>query len=215
MDFHYRKVWRSQAALSVDFSPFKRYSLDMGKGRKQLEFGARRRFSDDEVDQVERLAGLLNQEQLANYFGMSKSVFTECVNEDPRLDVAYRTGRAATIGQVAQTLVRKALDGDTQSLIFYLKTQGRWTEKLDVEVKGEVTLAQALRSMAETKVIEGEASELGQQKAIEHDKAQQSQALSSTVPRNKPSDAADQTAERLEKVVTKSFRHRKKKPRDG
>ena len=186
----------------------------MAKGRKQLEFGARRRFSDDELDQVERLAGLLNQEQLANYFGMSSNVFTQCVNDDPRLDVAYRTGRAATISQVAQTLVRKALDGDTQSLIFYLKTQGRWTEKLDVEVKGEVTLAQALRSMAETKVIEGEASDLGQPKAIEHDKTLQSQTLSSTVPRNKSSDDPDQTADKLEKVVRKSYRTRKK-PRDG
>ena len=214
MDFHYRRVWCSQAALSVDLSPFKRYSLDMAKGRKQLEFGARRRFSDDELDQVERLAGLLNQEQLANYFGMTSNVFTQCVNDDPRLDVAYRTGRAHTISQVAQTLVRKALDGDTQSLIFYLKTQGRWTEKLDVEVKGEVTLAQALRSMAETKVIEGEASDLGQPKAIEHDKALQSQALSSAVPRNKPSDDPDQTADKLERVVRQSYRTRKK-PRDG
>lgn len=214
MDFHYRKVWRSQAALSVDLSPFKSYSFVMAKGRKQLEFGARRRFSDDELDQVERLAGLLNQEQLANYFGMSSNVFTQCVNDDPRLDVAYRTGRAATISQVAQTLVRKALDGDTQSLIFYLKTQGRWTEKLDVEVKGEVTLAQALRSMAETKVIEGEASDLGQPKAIEHDKALQSQALSGAVPRNRSSDGPDQTADKLEKVVRKSYRTRKK-PRDG
>jgi len=214
MDFRNRKVWSSQAALSVDLSPFKRYRLVMAKGRKQLEFGARRRFSDDELDQVERLAGLLNQEQLANYFGMSSNVFTQCVNDDPRLDVAYRTGRAATISEVAQTLVRKALDGDTQSLIFYLKTQGRWTEKLDVEVKGEVTLAQALRSMAETKVIEGEASDLGQPKAIEHDKAQQSQALSNTVPRNKPSDDPDETFDKLEKVVRQSYRTRKK-PRDG
>lgn len=187
----------------------------MAKGRKQLEFGARRRFTDDELDQVERLAGLLNQEQLANYFGMSSNVFTQCLNDDPRLDVAYRTGRAHTISQVAQTLVRKALDGDTQSLIFYLKTQGRWTEKLDVEVKGEVTLAQALRSMAETKVIEGEASDLGQPKAIEHDKALQSQTLSSAVPRNNSSDDPEQTAARLEKVVRKSFRDRKRKPRGG
>lgn len=214
MDFRNRKVWSSQAALSVDLSPFKSYSFVMAKGRKQLEFGARRRFSDDELDQVERLAGLLNQEQLANYFGMSSNVFTQCVNDDPRLDVAYRTGRAATISQVAQTLVRKALDGDTQSLIFYLKTQGRWTEKLDVEVKGEVTLAQALRSMAETKVIEGEASDLGQPKAIEHDKAQQSQTLSGAVPRNRSSDGPDQTADKLERVVRKSYRTRKK-PGDG
>lgn len=214
MDFHNRKVWRSQAALSVDLSPFKRYRLVMAKGRKQLEFGARRRFSDDEIDQVERLAGLLNREQLANYFGMSNNILTGCMEDDPRLEAAYTTGRAKTIGQVAQTLVRKALDGDTQSLIFYLKTQGRWTEKLDVEVKGEVTLAQALRSMAETKVIEGEASDLGQPKAIEHDKAQQSQVLSNTVPRNKPSDDPDETFDKLEKVVRQSYRTRKK-PRDG
>ena len=131
-------------------------------GKTNKEFGARRKLTDDELDQLRRLAGLLNISQVAAYFRISQSNFDVMCREDPEIMEIYQEGRSQTIGRVAQTLVQKALEGDTQSLMFYLKTQGRWTEKLDVEVKGEVTLASALREMAQTRVIDGEASEVGQ-----------------------------------------------------
>jgi hypothetical protein len=131
-------------------------------GKTNKEFGARRKLTDDELDQLRRLAGLLNLDQVADYFAISQDNFEKMRKEDPEIMEIYRQGRSNTIGRVAQTLVQKALDGDTQSLMFYLKTQGRWTEKLDVEVKGEVTLASALREMAQTRVIDGDASEVGQ-----------------------------------------------------
>ncbi len=131
--------------------------------------------------------------------------------EDPEIMYVYQQGRAGTIGRVAQTLVQKALDGDTQSLMFYLKTQGRWTEKLDVEVKGEVTLASALREMAKTKVIDGDSSEVGQIEEQPKRKAPFIQSVrdeGSSSPATLDTEAA---TDRLLKGAKQSVANRRKK----
>jgi len=139
--------------------------------RKHKEFGAKRVMSEDEVDQVRRLAGFLTMDQMAQYFGLTRAQFDTMIRENEEIDAAYRQGRAAQISGVAQTLVNKALEGDTQCLIFYLKTQGKWSEKIDVEIKGEVTLASALREMAVGPVIDADRSDLGPLPHVEPPKA--------------------------------------------
>lgn len=82
--------------------------------------------TDEEVAKVRLYAGLgSTQEQISALIG--KSVDTLTKNE--RTAEALRTGKAETIAKVAGTLVRKALGGDTTSAIFYLKTQGGWSER--------------------------------------------------------------------------------------
>ena len=165
--------------------------------RKHKEFGARRKLTDDELDQLRRLAGLLNLDQVADYFAISRDNFSLMRKEDPEILEVYNVGRAATIGKVAQTLVQKALEGDTQSLMFYLKTQGRWTEKLDVEVKGEVSLASALREMAQTRVIDGDASEVGRLEEQPKRKALYDQTVSDAGTSTPATMDADDAADRL------------------
>ena len=180
-------------------------------GKTNKEFGARRKLTDDELDQLRRLAGLLNIHQVAAYFRISQSNFDAMCREDAEIMEIYQQGRAHTIGRVAQTLVQKALDGDTQSLMFYLKTQGRWTEKLDVEVKGEVTLASALREMAKTKVIDGESSEVGQIEEQPKRKAPFIQSVrddGSSSPATLDTEAA---TDRLLKGAKQSVANRRKK----
>ena len=179
--------------------------------KKHKEFGARRKLTDDELDQLRRLAGLLNISQVAAYFRISQSNFDVMCREDPEIMQIYQEGRSQTIGRVAQTLVQKALDGDTQSLMFYLKTQGRWTEKLDVEVKGEVTLASALREMAQTRVIDGDASEVGQIEEQPKRKALYDQKVKddgSYAPATMDTEAA---TDRLLKGAKQSVANRRKK----
>ena len=179
--------------------------------RKHKEFGARRKLTDDELDQLRRLAGLLNINQVAAYFRISQANFDAMCREDPEIMEIYQEGRSNTIGRVAQTLVQKALDGDTQSLMFYLKTQGRWTEKLDVEVKGEVTLASALREMAQTKVIDGDASEVGRLEEQPKRKALYDQKVKddgSYTPATMDTEAA---TDRLLKGAKQSVANRRKK----
>jgi hypothetical protein len=180
-------------------------------GKTNKEFGARRKLTDDELDQLRRLAGLLNVDQVADYFAISRDNFSLMRKEDPEIMQIYNSGRSTTIGKVAQTLVQKALDGDTQSLMFYLKTQGRWTEKLDVEVKGEVTLASALREMAQTRVIDGDASEVGRLDEQPTQKALYDQRVKddgSYTPATMDTEAA---TDRLLKGAKQSVANRRKK----
>jgi hypothetical protein len=165
--------------------------------RKNKEFGARRKLTDDELDQLRRLAGLLKVDQIADYFAISRSNFDVMCKEDAEILEIYNQGRSSLVGKVAQTLVQKALDGDTQSLMFYLKTQGRWTEKLDVEVKGEVSLASALREMAQTRVIEGDASEVGRLDEQPKRKALSNQMVKDEGTSTPATMDADDAADRL------------------
>uniref|UniRef100_A0A7C3QWR5 Uncharacterized protein n=1 Tax=Leptospirillum ferriphilum TaxID=178606 RepID=A0A7C3QWR5_9BACT len=52
-----------------------------------------------------------------------------------------RKGSLQSTVKVAQTLYEKAIAGDTTCMIFWLKTQSKWreTDRLDVNVKGEMT----------------------------------------------------------------------------
>ena len=165
--------------------------------REHKEFGAMRKLTDDELDQLRRLAGLLNVDQVADYFAISRDNFEKMRADDPEIMEIYKQGRAGLVGKVAQTLVQKALEGDTQSLMFYLKTQGRWTEKLDVEVKGEVTLASALREMAQTRVIDGDASEVGQIEQQPKRKALSNQSVKDDGSYTPATMDADDAADRL------------------
>lgn len=184
----------------------------MSSGQNK-EFGARRKLTDGELDQLRRLAGLLNVDQIADYFAISRSNFETMRKEDPEIMEIYNQGRAGLVGKVAQTLVQRALDGDTQSLIFYLRTQGRWTEKLDVEVKGEVTLASALREMAQTRVIEGESSEVGRLDQPPKRKALFDQKVKDKGAYTPATMDVDQAADRLVKGAKISADNRRRKAR--
>lgn len=79
--------------------------------------------SDEERRRIRLYAGLgMTQEQIAVLIGKCVDTLAKaCRNE---LDM----GKAETLAKVAGTLVQKALNGDTTSAIFYLKTQGGWKE---------------------------------------------------------------------------------------
>lgn len=49
-------------------------------------------------------------------------------------------GKQLAIAKVANSLFKKAVGGDTASMCFYLKTQGGWREKHDIELNGGVTI---------------------------------------------------------------------------
>jgi hypothetical protein len=93
----------------------------MPKGTKAI-------LTDDQILQVEKLAGVLNITQISHYLGIHSDTFQEIKKRDPRLVRAYQSGKAISIQAVASNLVGKALAGDTTAAIFYLKTQARWSE---------------------------------------------------------------------------------------
>jgi transposase len=91
-----------------------------GRKPKQLD--------DKQKAQVEALAAVLSQEQIADYFGIGRTTWYSMLERDADIAEHYKRGKAKAIGAVAQGLLQKARAGDTTSAIFYLKTQARWRE---------------------------------------------------------------------------------------
>ena len=85
-------------------------------------------LDEDQIELVSGLSAVLTKGQLADYFGMCENTFREIEARQPEVNEAYKKGRASQIATIAQNLVGKALDGDTSSMMFYLKTQAGWKE---------------------------------------------------------------------------------------
>ena len=101
-------------------------------------------LNTQQIAEVETLAALLNQDQIADYFGMARNTFRAICERDPKVFERYKKGKAKAIAHVANGLLQKARSGDTTSAIFYLKTQAGWQERTGIEHSGKTTLAHAV-----------------------------------------------------------------------
>jgi len=71
----------------------------------------------------------INQPEIARIIGISEPTLVKHYAEE------LAVGLDKTIANVANTLVQKALNGDTASIIFFLKVRGKkygWSERLEV-----------------------------------------------------------------------------------
>ena len=89
----------------------------------------KRELSEQEIIEVGALASVLNQEQLADYLGVSRTTFHEIMKRDERVSVQYKKGKSKSIAGVASSLVSQARKGNVTAAIFYLKTQAGWREQ--------------------------------------------------------------------------------------
>ncbi len=89
-------------------------------------------ITDDQLQQIEKLASVLSKQQIADYLGVGRTTFYEIEQRQPEVSEHYNRGKSKAIGSVAHGLLQKAQSGDTQSAIFYLKTQAGWKEKQDI-----------------------------------------------------------------------------------
>lgn len=102
----------------------------MKAGRKPKQ------LTEEQKIQVEALAALLSQDQIADYFGIVRNTFTAMMERDPDILERYKRGKAKAIGSVAKGLLQKAQAGDTACMMFYLKTQAGWRETDRLEHTG-------------------------------------------------------------------------------
>lgn len=91
-------------------------------GRPQVE------LTPQQKEEVKTLAAVLNTEQIADYFGISRTTFYEIMKRDEEVSEQYKKGKAQAIGTIAQSLISKARDGNLGAQIFFLKTQAGWKE---------------------------------------------------------------------------------------
>lgn len=85
-------------------------------------------LNDDQLREVETLAAVLNTDQIADYFGISRTTFYEMRKRDERLSEHYKKGQAKAIAGIGSNLISQAKSGNTAAAIFYLKTQAGWKE---------------------------------------------------------------------------------------
>jgi len=102
------------------------YKKDKG-GRPELT------LTDEQKEQVEKLAAVLSSEQLADFLGIGRSTFYEIMKRDEDVSGRYKKGRAKAIGSVAKNLIQKAQSGDNAAMMFYLKTQAGWKETTHIQ----------------------------------------------------------------------------------
>jgi hypothetical protein len=90
-------------------------------------------LTEQQRSEVETLAAVLTAEQMADYFGIGRTTFFAMMQRDPEIAERYKRGKARAVGSIAQSLITKARAGDTASMIFFLKTQGGWSETARIE----------------------------------------------------------------------------------
>lgn len=99
-----------------------------GPGRPQ------KTLTQKQIHQLESLAGYLTVEEIADFLGISRTTFYKLCKEDETINEHYKRGRAKRIARYASQLTKKAEAGDLGAIIFYLKTQGRWSSQHNVDL---------------------------------------------------------------------------------
>ena len=102
----------------------------MKKG-KQGEGGGKPKivFTEDQIEQIEKLASLLTKTQLSDYLGVSHVTFNAIEKRQKEVSLAYKKGKAKAIVNVGSNLIKQAQQGNMTAAIFYLKTQAGWKEE--------------------------------------------------------------------------------------
>jgi predicted DNA-binding protein (UPF0251 family) len=90
-------------------------------------------LTTEQIEQVEKLARYLTQEQVADFLGIGRSTFNRIRDRDKRVDQAWQRGRARLINKMAGKL-REWAESDNPkaaipALIFWLKACAGWREK--------------------------------------------------------------------------------------
>ena len=83
-------------------------------------------LTPEQIIQVEALAAVLTQAQIADYLGISERTLRNRIFEDPDIAASYARGRARAINGVAKNLIQQANDGNVNAIKFYLETQAGW-----------------------------------------------------------------------------------------
>jgi len=102
-------------------------------------------FTDEQRAELKTLGAVLTQQQLADYFGFDKDTLQQIFKRDSEALLMYKKGRSKAIADIAGSLISKARDGDTTSIIFYLKTQAGWREISRDEAENNNTQVTGIR----------------------------------------------------------------------
>jgi hypothetical protein len=90
-------------------------------------------LTGEQKKKVRDLACICTTQQIADYFGISRTAFFEILRRDEEVSLLYKKGRIQAKGIMGMALFRRGVAGDIAAAIFYMKTQGGWKEPKDEE----------------------------------------------------------------------------------
>ena len=116
------------------------------------------KFTDEDLAKIEEASGRgLNNQQLADFLGISLSSVRRNRKNNELFEHHIRQGRAKAIKDVSSALYNNAVyENNVQAQIFFLKNRGedgQWSDK--VENVHSISLANVLQE-AQGRIIEGE-----------------------------------------------------------
>jgi transposase len=88
-------------------------------------------LSEQDLNTIQNLAASMSVEQIAGYFGISKTTYYEVARRQPELLVRYQQGKSRRIAEYSNIVHEHIINGDKDLLKFYLRTQAGWSEKVN------------------------------------------------------------------------------------
>jgi hypothetical protein len=107
-----------------------------------------KKFTDEQVAQVEALSAYLSIHDIAYFFNVSERSFFDIKNRDPRVEEAYKKGKAKAISFVASKLINIIREEENtptklSAIIFYLKTQAGWSTEAKNDNKPKLKFSES------------------------------------------------------------------------
>ena len=98
------------------------------------------KLTNDQLEELKMIAPICTLQEIANYFGFSIDTFKRLKSRDEDVMHIYKKAKIQAKAMVGGSLMKKALAGDTTAAIFYMKTQGGWSSKSNIEDKIKIPL---------------------------------------------------------------------------
>ena len=96
-------------------------------GRPRIE------LTDEQLKDLSAIAPYCTLQEIADYFCFSVDTFQRIKIRNEEVLHIYKKAKILTKSKIADSLIKKALSGDTTAAIFYMKTQGGWKVPKDDE----------------------------------------------------------------------------------
>ena len=95
-------------------------------------------FSSQDLNVVQQLSASMSVEQIAGYFGISKTTYYEVAKRQPELLERYQQGKSRRIAEYSQIVHEHIVNGDKDLLKFFLRTQAGWVDRKNEQTSTEL-----------------------------------------------------------------------------